>query len=58
MKTTDVVVVELTYDEDGRVRKQCCYEMLQRGEGKNAEHILKRNIAAIVADIAYPVSMC
>lgn len=44
-----------TYDEDGRVRKPCCYEMFQSGEGKNAEEILKGNIAAIVADIAYPV---
>ena len=44
-----------TYDEDGRVRKPCCYEMFQRGEGKNAKYILKTSIAAIVADIAYPV---
>ena len=29
--------------------------MFQSGEGKNAEEILKGNIAAIVADIAYPV---
>ena len=44
-----------TYDEDGRVRKPCCYEMFQTEEGKNIERIRNRNIAAIVADIAYPV---
>ena len=29
--------------------------MFQTGECKNVQHILNRNIAAIVADIAYPV---
>jgi hypothetical protein len=44
-----------TDDIYGHLRKPCCYEMFQAGEGKNAEHIRKRNTAAIFAGIADPV---
>ena len=45
-----------TDDGYGHVRKPpCCYEMFQTGEGKNTQHTLNRNTAAIIADIAHPV---
>lgn len=39
----------------GHLRKPCCYEMFQAGEGNNVEHIRKRKNAAIIASIAAPV---
>jgi hypothetical protein len=36
----------------GHLRKPCCYEMFQAGEGKNPEHIRNRNSAAIIVGIA------
>jgi len=41
-----------TDDIFGHLRKPCCYEMFQAGEGKNPEHIRNRNSAAIIVGIA------